>query len=179
MGNEILASAIEQFRSYKKLGERAMDQVSEDDINWTANGQINSIAITVKHLWGNMLSRWTDFLTSDGEKEWRDRDGEFTGTFHSKQEMLAKWEDGWQCLLETLNTLTSEQLDLPITIRGERHSVIAAIHRQLAHYSSHVGQIVLLAKLLAGNKWQSLSIAKGQSKEFTEQKFKENTDLSK
>ena len=155
------------FRYYKKLAERAMQQVRDDQLFAVLDGESNSIAIIVKHLAGNMRSRWTDFLTSDGEKPGRDRDEEFSSPPPTREALLELWEDGWQRLLGTLESLSDADLGRTITIRGEAHSVMQAINRQVAHYSYHCGQIVFLAKHLCHDRWQNLSVPRGASTEFT------------
>ena len=170
MKNDYFDSAIKQFLYYKKLGEKTFDQIPEDQLFWQPNAQSNSIATIVKHLSGNMLSRWTDFLTTDGEKPWRDRDGEFEQDMASKAELLSRWEKGWKALLDTLNLLSDEDLNKIVYIRNQGHTVREAINRQLAHYPYHVGQIVYIGKMLATN-WQTLSIAKGKSTGFNADKF--------
>ncbi len=162
-----LESIIVLFEYYKSLGEKTFAQVPDEGLFWSPHPEANSIATLVKHLWGNMLSRWTDFLHSDGEKEWRDRDGEFeSGDITDRETLLRYWEEGWQCLLDALGALEPDDLDKTIVIRGEPHGVLQAIDRQLAHYAYHVGQVVFLGKLYAGDQWQSLSIPKGKSKAF-------------
>jgi hypothetical protein len=138
---------------------------------WKYNGESNSIAIIVKHLSGNMLSRWTDFLNSDGEKTWRDRDSEFENNIKSRQELLESWNAGWDCLFNALNSIKENDWKKEIYIRNERHTVIDAINRQLAHYPYHIGQIVFIGKMVAGSKWRSLSIPKGDSQIFNAEKF--------
>jgi len=160
-----------QFLYYKSLGEKTIDQVSDENLFWQYNKDSNSIATIVKHLWGNMKSRWTDFLTSDGEKEWRARDAEFENDIKTKEELLTKWKEGWQCLFEALDSVNETNFDQPIYIRNIEHSITEAINRQLAHYSYHVGQIVFLGKMICDEDWQSLSIAKGASKSFNEKRF--------
>lgn len=160
-----------QFQYYKLLGEKTFSQVPDEQLYWQYNPESNSIATIVKHLWGNMLSRWTDFLTSDGEKSWRQRDAEFENDIESKEELLKKWDEGWHCLFQALDGLVEEDLSGEIFIRNQGHSVHEAINRQLAHYSYHVGQIVFIGKLACGETWESLSIPKGKSKEFNEQRF--------
>lgn len=135
---------------------------------WQYNEASNSIAVIVQHLWGNMLSRWTNFLTEDGEKDWRDRDTEFETVIKSKDELLAKWNEGWQCLFNALDSLKEEDLSKTIYIRKEPHKVADAINRQLAHYSHHLGQIVYVGKMQLNEKWKSLSIPKGNSTQFNE-----------
>jgi uncharacterized damage-inducible protein DinB len=156
------------FRYYKRLGERAMAQVSDGQLFEALDEESNSIAIVVKHMVGNMRSRWTDFLTSDGEKSSRNRDAEFCDPCSDREELMAAWESGWACLLGTLTGLTDEDLSRKVTIREEAHSVTQAINRQVAHYSYHVGQIVLLAKHFAGDEWESLSVGRGKSGEFNQ-----------
>jgi len=140
---------------------------------WQYNDASNSIAIIVQHLWGNMLSRWTNFLTEDGEKEWRNRDQEFEKVIKTKEEMITKWDEGWDCLFAAINSLTNEDLDRIIYIRKEPLSVVDAVNRQLAHYSYHVGQIVYLGKMQLNDRWISLSIPKGNSKEFNDKMMSE------
>ncbi len=152
------------------LGEKTFSQLEDEQLFWQYNEESNSIAVIVKHLSGNMLSRWTDFLTTDGEKEWRDRDGEFENDLTSKQEMLDIWNKGWKVLLDTLNSLSESDLDKIIYIRNQGHTVLEAINRQLAHYPYHIGQIVFIGKMCA-QEWHSLSIPKGNSKDYNAQKF--------
>ncbi|WP_219928775.1 DUF1572 family protein [Flavobacterium album] len=165
-----LESTIKQFEYYKLLGDKTFAQLPDEKLFWQYNEDSNSIATIVKHLWGNMLSRWTDFLTTDGEKEWRDRDGEFENSIATKEEMLQKWDSGWKVFLDTLKSLKDEDLSKIIYIRNQGHTVMEAINRQLAHYPYHIGQIVFIGKMAAG-KWEWLSIPKGNSKEFNSQKF--------
>lgn len=149
------------------MAEAAMAQLSDEQISWTPSPESNSIAIIVKHLWGNMLSRWTNFLTTDGEKYFRDRDAEFETTdISTRTQLMEKWEEGWKCFTDCLNSLKAEDLDKIVKIRGEDHTVVQALQRQLAHYSSHIGQIVYLAKMQKDKEWKTLSIPKGQSKQF-------------
>ena len=171
MKSEYLDSVKKQFEYYKMLGEKTFSQVKDDDLFWQYNEDSNSIAIIVKHLWGNMLSRWTDFLTSDGEKESRDRDSEFENDIKTRAELLDKWNEGWTCLFHAINSLTVDDLQKIIYIRNQGHTVMDAINRQLAHYPYHIGQIVFLGKMLAENGWTSLSVPKGKSKEFNKDKF--------
>ena len=171
MGTGYRESVIKQFEYYKFLGEKAMDQLPDEKLFWQYNPESNSIAIIVQHLWGNMLSRWTDFLTSDGEKEWRDRDTEFENPIGSKKQLLAKWEEGWQCLLDTLKQLKEDDLQKIVYIRNQGHTAMEAINRQLAHYPYHVGQIIYIAKMVTDNNWKSLSIPRGDSKVYNAKKF--------
>jgi hypothetical protein len=160
MQSNYLESVKKQFNLYKSLGEKTMEQVDEKKLFWQYNEQSNSIAIIVHHLWGNMLSRWTNFLFEDGEKEWRNRDTEFENVIESRNELLSKWNEGWSCLFNALNELNADDLDKIIYIRNSPLTVIDAINRQLAHYSSHVGQIVFLGKMILNDRWKSLSIPK-------------------
>lgn len=155
---------------YKMLGEKAMAQVSEEALFWHYNEESNSIAIMVQHLHGNMLSRWTDFLTTDGEKVWRQRDQEFTAVVQTREAVMVLWEAGWKVFQEALEGLTEEDLTRMIYIRNQGHTVMDAINRQLAHYPYHIGQIVFIAKMCAGT-WSTLSIAKGQSGAYNANKF--------
>lgn len=169
--NLFLDSCTKQFLYYKHLGDKTLAQVADDKLNWRYNEDSNSLATLVKHLWGNMLSRWTDFLESDGEKEWREREAEFDNDLPSREAILQKWEEGWKCLFDALSGLTDKDLERTIYIRNQGHSVQDAILRQLAHYSYHVGQIVYLGKILCGESWQSLSIPRGGTKAYNEEKF--------
>lgn len=169
--NSYLESVKKQFLYYKTLGEKAMDQVESVQLFVSINEDTNSIATIVKHISGNMLSRWTNFLTTDGEKEWRNRDSEFVDTIKTKEELLATWTKGWDCFFEALNGLQAEQLSEIIYIRNEGHTVIEAINRQLAHYPYHIGQIVFYAKMLKESEWTSLSIPKNKSNSYNSDKF--------
>lgn len=173
MESEYLNSVIKQFAYYKSLGEKAMQQVPEAQWFYSHHEDSNSLAVLVKHLWGNMKSRWTDFLTSDGEKEWRNRDAEFENDLKSAEEVRAKWEEGWNCLVNALNALTHSDLEKIIYIRNQGHSVMEAINRQLPHYAYHIGQMVFLSKLLVNKPWESLSIPKGGSKDYNTKKFQQ------
>ncbi|MBC7866687.1 MAG: DUF1572 family protein [Gloeobacteraceae cyanobacterium ES-bin-316] len=173
MQNETyLASVKQQFSYYKSLGEKAMAQLEPEQLFILPYNDGNSIAIIVQHMAGNMLSRWTDFLNTDGEKEWRDRDNEFEIILTERDDVLRKWEEGWGCLQLALDSLKPEQLEDIILIRNEPHTIVQAINRQLAHYPYHVGQIVFYAKYLTGSKFKSLSIPKHKSAEFNKEKFK-------
>ncbi len=174
--NHYLESVKKQFLYYKMLGEKAMDQLEPGQLFVSVNEDTNSIATIVQHLAGNMLSRWTDFLTSDGEKDWRDRDGEFEPTLTSKDEVMARWNQGWDCFFKAVNPLTEGQLTNIVYIRNEGHTVMEAINRQLAHYPYHIGQMVFYAKMLKKEPWTSLSIPKNSSKNYNADKFaKEKT----
>lgn len=161
-----LKSAIQQFHDYKLLAEKTFAQIKDADFHYQPNEITNSIAINITHLHGNMLSRWTNFLTEDGEKEWRKRDDEFETHQYDKEKILQLWEEGWQTLFHALDSLTAADLEKTVYIRTKPLAVIDAIHRQLTHYSYHVGQIVMLGKIIKGPEWQSLSIPKGQSATF-------------
>jgi hypothetical protein len=177
INNQYLESVKKQFLYYKTLGEKAMEQLEPQQLFVVVNEDTNSIATIVKHLSGNMLSRWTDFLTTDGEKEWRNRDAEFENDLKSKEEVLALWNKGWECLFTALNGLQLEQLSQIIYIRNEGHSVIEAINRQLAHYPYHVGQIIFYAKQLKNSNWESLSIPRNKSNSYNAEKFSQEKSI--
>ena len=169
LGIEFLKSAIKRLSYYKELGDKTFEQLSEDDLYVQSNTESNSIAIIIQHMAGNMLSRWTDFLTTDGEKDWRNRDSEFEDQKLSKQQLIGYWQKGWDCCLSSLHALKEDDLLKTIYIRSEGLLVIDAINRQLAHYPYHVGQIIYLAKVIKNEDWQTLSVAKGQSETFNKQ----------
>lgn len=177
--NNYLESVQKQFLYYKMLGEKAMEQLEPEQLFISVNDDTNSIAIIIKHLAGNMLSRWTDFLTTDGEKEWRNRDAEFDSYFleNDKAELMKLWNKGWDCLFNVINSLTTEQLETIIYIRNEGHTVVEAINRQLAHYPYHIGQIVFYAKMLKKEEWNSLSIPKNKSNSYNAEKFSKDKRL--
>ena len=162
-----MKDSVDLFRYYKKLGEHAIEQCPDSGLFSTIDAESNSIAIIVKHVSGNMRSRWTDFLTSDGEKPDRDRDSEFILPPATREELTKMWEQGWECLFRALTPLTDEDLGRTVTIRGEPHSVMQAINRQVAHYACHCGQIMFLAKHLAGEKWKAVTVPRNKSAEFT------------
>jgi hypothetical protein len=167
IGQHYLEDVLNTFRDYKKLGERAFAQLNDEDFFRTIDEESNSVAVIIKHLAGNMISRWTDFLTSDGEKPERNRDMEFVMLPETtKEDMLRYWEKGWKCTFAAIEPLTAEDLLRTVTIRGQDHTAMQAITRQVAHYASHVGQIVYLAKHLKAGDWQSLSVPKNKSAEF-------------
>lgn len=166
-----VANAQLEFLRYKTLGDKTFDQLGDMDIHWTFGETDNSIAIIVKHMVGNMLSRWTHFLTEDGEKPWRHRETEFVDPYATKKELQLAWNKGWQCLFDALETIEAKNFDTKIKIRGQEHTIVEAINRQLAHYASHVGQIVLLGKMIKGEDWHSLSIPKGGSEAFNQKLF--------
>lgn len=165
-----LQNIKKQFEYYKSLGEKTFAQISEDDLFFAYNENSNSIAITVNHLWGNMLSRWTDFLTSDGEKEWRNRDQEFESVIKTKGELLEKWNEGWACVFTALDSVNENNFDTTVYIRNQAHSIMDAALRQLAHYAYHIGQIVYVGRMLSTD-WNSLTIPKGKSGDFNQAKF--------
>ncbi|UXP31192.1 DUF1572 domain-containing protein [Reichenbachiella agarivorans] len=171
MKNQYLNSVKRQFEYYKSVGEKTFDQLDQQNLLWQYDEGSNSIAITVNHLWGNMKSRWTDFLVSDGEKEWRNRDSEFESVIKTKEELIEKWNEGWKCLFDALDTINQDNFETKVYIRNQEHSVLDAINRQLAHYSYHIGQIVYIGKMIKGDEWKSLSIPKGKSTVFNEEKF--------
>lgn len=162
-----LKDSLDVLRYYKLLAERAMAQIPDEAFGITLDAESNSIATIVKHLAGNMRSRFTDFLASDGEKPDRNRDGEFEEPPGTRTEVMEVWENGWNCLFHALTPLTEEDLTRKILIRAEPHSVMQAINRQIAHYSYHIGQIVYLAKHFAGNEWRAVTVPRGKSAEFT------------
>ncbi|QGR00362.1 DUF1572 domain-containing protein [Paenibacillus psychroresistens] len=172
-----LDSSKKMFLYYKTIAEKAMDQLEPEQLFVTNTEDSNSIAIIVKHIWGNMLSRWTDFLTTDGEKPTRDRDAEFENNWTTKEELLLKWNEAWSCLFGALESLEPDQLTQIIYIRNEGHTVIEAINRQLAHYPYHVGQIVYSAKLLKKSSWDSLSIPKNNSNNYNNEKFSKEKEI--
>jgi len=170
LSTSYLKDSASIFRQYKRLGDRAMAQCPDEGLFVTLDAESNSIAIIVKHMAGNMRSRWRDFLTTDGEKPDRNRDTEFEAPPKTRAELMAMWEGGWKYLFEALEPLTDADLTKTVTIRSSPHSVMQAINRQVAHYAHHVGQIVFLAKHFvtkAGKKWETLSVPRGQSKQFT------------
>ena len=153
------------------LGDKTIDCLETEELFWQYNETINSISIIVKHLWGNMMSRWTDFLTSDGEKTWRNREAEFQHDFRTKEALLAIWEEGWACLFDTIKRLSAEDLNKIVYIRNQGHTVVEAINRQVAHYAYHIGQLVFIGKMTRGKRWISLSIPKGNSEAYNADKF--------
>jgi Protein of unknown function (DUF1572) len=167
-----LQSSIQQFREYKSLGDKTFAQLQDNDFHFQPNESTNSIAVIITHLHGNMLSRWTNFLTEDGEKEWRQRDDEFETHAYSREKLLELWEEGWKIVFDTLESLQLCDLEKIIYIRSQPLTVIDAIHRQLTHYASHAGQIVMLGKIIKNTAWQSLTIPKGKSGKY-------NADLMK
>jgi hypothetical protein len=165
---EFLSAILNAFEANKRMADRAVEQVPEDKLHIALDANTNSIAVIMKHVAGNLLSRWTDFLSTDGEKPWRNRDSEFVDTFGSRAELLEFWERGWDCLRKTLQSLKGEDLEKTITIRGEPHTVPQALERSLGHTCYHIGQIVLVARIHAGEKWNTLTIPRGSSEQFNQ-----------
>ncbi len=171
--DNFLATCIKQFKYYKSLGDKTFTQLSTEQLFWHPNDSSNSIALIVKHLGGNMLSRWTDFLSTDGEKENRNRDQEFENTWTDRDELITYWNAGWACLFQAIESLGEEDLAKIIYIRNQGHTVLEAILRQLAHYPYHIGQILYIGKICLVDKWSSLSIPKGHSLSYNEEKFRQ------
>lgn len=163
-----LRTTLARLRYYKELGDKTFAQLNDWDFHYQPNEESNSIAILIRHMAGNMLSRWTDFLTTDGEKEWRQRDAEFTVEKETKAELLVTWEKGWACFFGTLESLKKKDLKKTVTIRNEPLSVIDAIQRQLAHYPYHIGQILYIAKIIKNKNWENLSIPRGGSQAYNQ-----------
>lgn len=162
------ADALLSFRNYKKLAERAIEQISDEEFFGVIDAESNSIAVVVKHIAGNLHSRWRDFLTSDGEKAFRDRDAEFEMRDETRESLMEFWETGWQTLFENIEPLSADDFSKTITIRGQSHTIIEAINRQLTHYAYHVGQIVFLAKHLKSSDWKTLSVPRNRSAQFNQ-----------
>lgn len=177
MSNNFLNSSLKLTQHYQSLGNRTFQQLEEDDLHWVPGDEGNSIAIIVKHVAGNIFSRFTNFLTEDGEKPWRNRDGEFEDDLLNKAELIAKWDEGWEHFRSELKTLSEDDLDKTVYIRNEGHSVTEAIQRQLTHYAYHVGQIVMIGKMIKGDSWQSLSIPKNQSDIYNKKKFDQEKQI--
>jgi hypothetical protein len=168
--NNYIGSVKNQFKQCKMLAEKAIDQVPDEKLDWQYNPETNSIAVIVKHLAGNMRSRFTEFYTSDGEKKWRNRDSEFENEKLSRERIKALWDEGWDCLFQVLNELTPADLSKIIVIRNEEHTVVDAINRQLTHYASHIGQIIFIAKMVLDSQWKTLTIPRNKSREFNAKK---------
>lgn len=175
--NVYLESVKKQMLYYKTIAEKAIEQLEDEQLFISVNEDTNSIAVIIKHMSGNMLSRWTDFLTTDGEKAWRDRDAEFEAHLQSKEELLKTWNKGWDCFFNAINTLQPEQLSQIIYIRNEGQTAMDAINRQLAHYPYHIGQIVFYAKMLKKSDWNSLSIPKNKSNDYNADKFSKDKTI--
>ncbi|WP_432361212.1 DUF1572 family protein [Sporosarcina sp. UB5] len=172
IGKEYLRVVRERFVVLKEQGEKTFAQLDEEDFNWTLNEASNSIAVLIQHVSGNMVSRWTDFLTTDGEKPDRNRDGEFETKQMSKTQLMECWEHGWHVFLDALESLDEQDLLKTVLIRGEAHSVIDAIERQMAHYAAHIGQIMFIGKQIKGEQWKNLSIPKGESDAYLQRMLK-------
>jgi hypothetical protein len=168
LGTIFLESAIAVFEKHKHWADQAIEQLSDENLHRPLDENSNSVAVIMKHVAGNLMSRWTDCLTTDGEKPWRNRDQEFLDDFTNRQEVLAFWEQGWRCLFASLGSLSPEDLLKTITVRGEPHSVLLAIERSLAHCSYHVGQILMLARHWSGDEWRTITIPRGQSADFNQ-----------
>ena len=174
----ILSTALDELQKIKKLADKSIEQLSDEQLHATIDPEANSVAVLMRHMAGNMRSRWINFLTSDGEKPDRMRDREFEDPRQSRAELLAEWEHGWQCVFEALEPLTDADLLRTVMIRGEAHTVYKAISRQVAHYAGHAYQILLLAKHMQGANWKTLSIPRGQSEEFNRRMLaKQKADL--
>jgi Protein of unknown function (DUF1572) len=166
LAREFLDTAVRRLRYYKELGEKTIEQLDEEGIHWQPGPESNSIAVIIQHLAGNMLSRWTNFLTEDGEKTWRDRDGEFEVTDYHRKELMECWDKGWNCFLGALQSLEADDLVKTVSIRGESLTIVDAINRQLAHYPYHIGQIVYVGRMRKKDDWKNLSIPKNQSRQY-------------
>lgn len=166
-----LDSVRKQFEYYKSIGDKTFEQLSFEELKIQFTQDSNSISIIVKHLVGNMLSRWTNFLTEDGEKEWRQRDKEFIDNYSNKEDLFNSWNKGWSCLFNTLDAINNNDLNNIVYIRNQGHTVTEALNRQMMHYAYHIGQIVYIGKLVKGKDWKSLSIPKGESKTYNQEKF--------
>ncbi|WP_042347186.1 DinB family protein [Bacillus massiliigorillae] len=178
LGNEYLRIILGRFQNVKSLGDKAIDQLSEEELHWTLNEESNSISIIIKHVRGNMVSRWTNFLTTDGEKPNRNREQEFVDSKQSKEELIESWNYGWNVVLEALQQLTEEDLLKQVYIRGEKYFVLDAIEWQLAHYAYHVGQIVYIGKQVKNEEWECISIPKGKSAQYLQEMIKKHSDSS-
>ncbi|MEP7146197.1 MAG: DUF1572 family protein [bacterium] len=177
IGKHYLGNVITEFKKLKQLGDKSFLQIKDEDFFWSPGEESNSIAIIIRHLSGNMISRWTDFLTVDGEKDNRNRDEEFEKLFYTdKDDIISRWEKGWNCLFDSLGSLEEKDLMKEIKIRSQPLSVIEAINRQLTHYGYHIGQLIYIAKYVKGNNWGSLSIPKGESKLFNNKLMENNSE---
>ena len=166
-----LNSILYELNRYKTLGDKTFMQLSDEQIHWKYTDTDNSISVIVKHIVGNMLSRFTNFLTEDGEKPWRQREAEFEDTYATKKEMIAAWEKGWKCVFDALSSVNTQNFGTLVKIRNEDHSIMEAFNRQLGHYANHIGQIVMLGKMIKGEEWISLSIPKGGTAAFNKKMF--------
>ena len=168
VGRTVISGSISAFRSNKGFADKAISQLSDDKLHVALDGNTNSIAVIMKHVAGNLLSRWTDFLTTDGEKPWRNRDEEFVDTFSNREQLIDYWESGWTTLFNSLSALSGSDLAKSVTIRGEVHSVPLAMQRSLAHTTYHIGQIMLISRILAGDNWTTITIPRGGSTNFNQ-----------
>ncbi|WP_165872179.1 DUF1572 family protein [Tenacibaculum sp. M341] len=175
MVEEYLENIKKQFKSYKEVADKTISQLTEKDLYWKYNNESNDIACIMIHLSENMLSRWTDFFESDGEKEWRDRDGEFSQQNLSYNELIERWNKGWDCLFSALDAMNETNFNQPIFIRNKKVKLIESITRQIAHYPYHIGQIAFIGKMILNDKWNSPSIPKGKSKEYIQLEFEKNS----
>jgi Protein of unknown function (DUF1572) len=166
LAEEYLSTVIRRLKYYKELGEKTFEQLGEKDFHWQPSSESNSIAVIIQHVSGNMLSRWTNFLTEDGEKEWRQRDDEFDVHDYSRQQLMEIWQKGWDCLFDALSSLKEDDLVKTIYIRKEPLSAVDAINRQLAHYPYHIGQILYIGRMIKNEAWKNLSIPKGTSRQY-------------
>lgn len=176
MNLEEIKGIRKQFEYYRILADKTILLLSEEELNWQTNEESNSVAMLMRHITGNLLSRFTNFFTEDGEKSWRDRDGEFAAGFYNRHELITNWDKAWNILFETLNALNDENIDAKVKIRNQEHTVAEALCRQLAHYPYHVGQIVFIGKMIKNKDWQSLSIPRNKSDEYNRERFN-NPDL--
>lgn len=175
MSSIFLESIKKEFLRYKSYGDQTLERLTLEQLLWEPSADVNSVAVLVKHMSGNMKSRFTNFLTEDGEKSWRHRDREFDVDFASKEEVIALWEDGWSILFSALEEINEGNFNTPVYIRTEAHSISHALHRQLAHYASHTGQMMYLGKIILGDQWESLSIPIGQSAAFNRRMFRDSS----
>lgn len=171
MTKEYLDSVKKQFEYYRMLGDKTFGQLTDEQLFWQFNEESNSIGIIVKHLWGNMLSRWTDFFSTDGEKERRNREAEFENDIKDRAELIMKWTEGWTCLFQALDSINESNFNSIVYIRNQGYTVMEAINRQLAHYPYHIGQIVFLGKMVCNEQWVSLSIPREKSNDYNQEKF--------
>ena len=169
IGAAVISGSISAFRSNKGWADKAISQLSDEKLHVALDANTNSISVIMKHVAGNLLSRWTDFLTTDGEKPWRNRDDEFVDTFNDRDQLIACWESGWATLFNSLSALSCSDLAKSVTIRGELHSVPLAMQRSLAHSTYHIGQIMLISRILAGDNWTTITIPRGGSSSFNQQ----------
>ena len=168
VGEEFIETAIRRLQYYKELGEKTFSRLEEKDFHWQPSSESNSIAVIIQHVAGNMLSRWTNFLTEDGEKDWRQRDDEFEIHTYSKQQLIEIWDKGWKCFLDALESLSENDFLKTIYIRKEPLTAVDAINRQLAHYPYHIGQMVYIGRMIRNDEWKSLSIPKGASQQYNQ-----------